>query len=36
MHTTVESAKKSDVEAVIKLIYEMLLAIDPKSSLKYF
>ncbi len=36
MHTTVESSKKSDVEAVIQLIYEFLLAIDPKMSLKYF
>ncbi|MEO6190483.1 MAG: M42 family metallopeptidase [Saprospiraceae bacterium] len=36
MHTTVEMTKKSDIEAVIQLIYEMLLAIDPKMSLKYF
>ncbi|MCC6815925.1 MAG: M42 family metallopeptidase [Saprospiraceae bacterium] len=36
MHTTVETAKISDVEAVIQLIYEMLLAIDPKMNLKYF
>jgi len=36
MHTTVESAHKVDIEHVIKLIYEVLLAIDPKKSLKYF
>lgn len=36
MHTTVESAHKADIEHVIKLIYEVLLAIDPKKSLKYF
>jgi putative aminopeptidase FrvX len=29
MHTTVESTHKDDVEAVIKLIYETLLAIKP-------
>jgi putative aminopeptidase FrvX len=36
MHTTVESAHKADIEHVIKLIYEVLLAIDPRKSLKYF
>ncbi|MEP7195630.1 MAG: M42 family metallopeptidase [Saprospiraceae bacterium] len=36
MHTTVELSSKSDVEAVINLIYEMLLAVDPKMNLKYF
>jgi putative aminopeptidase FrvX len=29
MHTTVESAHKEDVEAVIRLIYETLLALKP-------
>ncbi|MBK6352494.1 MAG: M42 family metallopeptidase [Saprospiraceae bacterium] len=36
MHTTVESANIEDVENVIKLIYEVLLNINPKDSLKYF
>ncbi|HRG33165.1 MAG: M42 family metallopeptidase [Saprospiraceae bacterium] len=36
MHTTVESANIEDVENVIKLIYEVLLNINPKESLKYF
>lgn len=36
MHTTVETAKISDIEAVIQLIYELLIAIDPKLNLKYF
>jgi putative aminopeptidase FrvX len=35
MHTTVEMAAKSDVEDVIELIYQTLLAIDPKRSYKY-
>ena len=30
MHTTVESAHIEDIEHVIKLIYEVLLAIDQK------
>lgn len=36
MHTTVESTNIEDVENVIKLIYEVLLNINPKESLKYF
>jgi len=36
MHTTVEMADKSDVENVIKLIYEVLLAIKKDHSFKYF
>jgi len=36
MHTTVESAHVKDVESVINLIYEVLRAINPKDSLKYF
>ncbi|MBK9995373.1 MAG: M42 family metallopeptidase [Saprospiraceae bacterium] len=36
MHTTVESAHIKDVESVINLIYEVLRAINPKDSLKYF
>ena len=36
MHTTVEMVHQDDVENVIRLIYETLLAIDPKKSLSYF
>lgn len=36
MHTTVEMVHKDDVENVIKLIYETLLAIDPKKGFSYF
>ena len=36
MHTTVEMADKSDVENVIKLIYEVLLAIKKNHNFKYF
>lgn len=35
MHTTVETVAKSDVEAVITLIYETLKNINPKASYKY-
>ena len=35
MHTTVETVAKKDVETVIELIYQSLLQIDPKKSLKY-
>ena len=35
MHTTVETVAKSDVEAVISLIYETLKNINPKTSYKY-
>ncbi len=36
MHTTVEMAHKSDVENLIKLIYESLLKIKSDHSFKYF
>jgi tetrahedral aminopeptidase len=36
MHTTVEMAHKSDVESVIKLIYESLLKIEHGHNFKYF
>lgn len=36
MHTTVEMAHKSDVENVIKLIYESLLKIEKDHDFKYF
>ncbi len=36
MHTTVEMLHKSDVENTIKLIYETLLTITPKTNLSYF
>ncbi|MEY3366876.1 MAG: hypothetical protein RI973_31 [Bacteroidota bacterium] len=36
MHTTVEMAHKSDVENVIRLIYETLLRIEKGHSFKYF
>ena len=35
MHTTVETVAKSDVEDVIKLIFETLKKISPKMKLKY-
>ncbi|MDB5229186.1 MAG: peptidase [Bacteroidota bacterium] len=35
MHTTVETVAKSDVENVIKLIFETLKRITPKIKLKY-
>ncbi len=36
MHTTVEMIKKEDVENTIRLIYESLLALTPKTNLSYF
>ncbi len=36
MHTTVEMAHKSDVEHVIRLIYESLLRIEDQHNFKYF
>ena len=36
MHTTVEMLHKSDVENTIKLIYESVLALTPKTNLSYF
>lgn len=35
MHTTVESADKSDVEDVIRLMYEALLKLTPDFNFKY-
>lgn len=35
MHTTVEMAHVDDIENLIKLIYESLLAIDPDQSFRY-
>lgn len=36
MHTTVEMLHKSDVENTIRLMYETLLTIGPKTNLSYF
>jgi putative aminopeptidase FrvX len=36
MHTTVEMLHKDDVENTIKLIYECVLALTPKTNLSYF
>ena len=36
MHTTVEMLHKDDVESTIKLMYETLLALTPKTNLSYF
>ncbi|HXS56963.1 MAG TPA: M42 family metallopeptidase [Hanamia sp.] len=36
MHTTVEMLHKSDVENTIRLIYESVLALSPKTNLSYF
>ena len=36
MHTTVEMLHKDDIENTIKLIYESLLALTPKTKLSYF
>ncbi len=36
MHTTVEMLHKSDIENTIKLMYETLLTITPKTNLSYF
>lgn len=35
MHTTVEMIHKSDIEETIKLMYETLLVITPKTNLSY-
>ncbi|MBM3440091.1 MAG: M42 family metallopeptidase, partial [Bacteroidetes bacterium] len=35
MHTTVEMLHRSDIENTIQLIYETLLALTPKTDLKY-
>ncbi len=36
MHTTVEMLHKSDIENTIKLMYETLLTLSPKTKLSYF
>jgi putative aminopeptidase FrvX len=36
MHTTVETVHKDDVENCIKLMYEVLLKITPKTNFQYF
>ena len=36
MHTTVEMLHKEDVENTIRLIYESVLALTPKTNLSYF
>jgi putative aminopeptidase FrvX len=36
MHTTVEMLHRNDIEQTIKLMYETLLAITPKTNLSYF
>lgn len=36
MHTTVEMLHKSDIENTVKLMYECLLSITPKTNLSYF
>lgn len=36
MHTTVEMLHRDDIENTIKLIYETVLALTPKTNLSYF
>ena len=36
MHTTVEMLHKDDIENTIKLMYETLLTLTPKTNLSYF
>ena len=36
MHTTVEMLHRSDIEQTIKLMYETLLVITPKTNFSYF
>jgi putative aminopeptidase FrvX len=36
MHTTVEMAHKQDIEHVIELIYQSVLALEPNQNFKYF
>ncbi|MGB4842954.1 MAG: M42 family metallopeptidase [Ferruginibacter sp.] len=36
MHTTVEMLHKDDIENTIKLMYETLLSLTPKTNLSYF
>ncbi|MBK5270541.1 MAG: M42 family peptidase, partial [Bacteroidia bacterium] len=35
MHTTVEMLHKDDIENTIKLMYETLMILTPKTDLKY-
>nr|WP_262919773.1 hypothetical protein [Niabella hibiscisoli] len=35
MHTTVEMIHKDDIESTIKLMYETLLELTPKTNLSY-
>ena len=35
MHTTVETVHKQDVELVIDLIYEVLMAVKPGTDFRY-
>ena len=36
MHTTVEMLNRNDIEETIKLMYETLLTLSPKTNLSYF
>jgi putative aminopeptidase FrvX len=36
MHTTVEMLHKDDIENTVKLMYETLISITPKTNLSYF
>lgn len=36
MHTTVEMLHKDDIESTVKLMYESLLQLTPKTNLSYF
>ena len=36
MHTTVEMLHRSDIEQTIKLMYETVAALTPKTNLSYF
>jgi len=36
MHTTVEMLHKSDIENTVKLMYETIIALTPKTNLSYF
>jgi len=35
MHTTVEMIHKSDIENTIRLMYETVLALTPRTNLSY-
>jgi len=36
MHTTVEMLHRKDIEQTIRLMYETLLSLSPKTKLSYF